>query len=163
MDYKTFKWANLSDRKAGQLNCPEVTHWDGDFFFMCGGYNKSADVTSAVTQIIDSKTLQTFDLPSMNVPRASHKLLKISKHEVLCTGGETDGQEVVSSVEIYSFKKRAWSLLPKELPLTIMNHSQVMFDDWVYIFGGWVNDDINVRSFSIMRSKLPNLDKWETF
>ena len=41
------RWQKLAERGNKYLNCPEVINWDGDVFFLCGGYITADTMTAA--------------------------------------------------------------------------------------------------------------------
>ena len=71
MDLQELRWSKVCAREDNYLNCPEVIHWDGDIFFLCGGYITSNTMTNR-TQFMNVKTLETFELAPMNIPRSGH-------------------------------------------------------------------------------------------
>ena len=101
----------------------------------------------------------TWDLPRMNESREDHScgtyLNQNGELEVMLIGGySTETLEVRPSSEVLiSSKMQSWELGP-DLPKALTEHSSVVFQNSIYVIGGWSDRWSNSRSQQIFRLEI---------
>ena len=109
-------------------------------FFVAGGYGKEGKPLNSA-EIFDKTTNSWIELKPMNKSRADASSV-VYNGQVLVTGGTSDDNNIVSSIEQFSRNVNplvplCWSNFLVNLPKALRRHRSVLYDDRMFVIGGF--------------------------
>ena len=109
-------------------------------YVVAGGYDRSNQPLNSV-EVFDKTTNSWIQMESMEKHRANASSV-VYNGQVLVTGGISDGDHVVSSMEQFShnaspFVPPSWYNLLVNLPRPLTGHRTVLYNDRLIVLGGY--------------------------
>ena len=109
-------------------------------FFVAGGHDKENKPLNSA-EIFDKTTNSWIQLQPMNKNRGNASSV-VYKGQVLVTGGTSDDNNIVSSIEQFSRNVNplvppCWSNFSVNLPRSLRGHRSVLYNDRMFVIGGY--------------------------
>ena len=109
-------------------------------YVVAGGYDRESKLLNSA-EIFDKNTNAWIELKPMKTSRANASSV-VYDGQVLVTGGTSDDNNIVSSIEQFSTNPNplvppCWSNFAVNLPRTLKEHHTVLYHDRMFVIGGY--------------------------